>query len=228
MRLTLASIPVPLPFWMRLRLDPWIVLVVLAVSVASGLAFGLAPALQAASGDRLTPLREGTPGGGDSPGRRRTRNSLVVAEIALAVLLLIGSGLMVRSLLRQEDQRLALRTDGVMTGSVTLPGVLYPGDTQRDVFVDQFRHELLAMPGVHAAGGVLNLHLGVSRWSMVIQREGIDSDHNTDNLNPSVGFNVITPGYLGAVGLPLRRGRDFAESDLRDSPPVALVNEAAA
>src|SRR6185369_15898216 len=121
MRLCLASIPVPLPFWMKFDLDPQVVL----------------------------------------------------AVAALAVVLLIGSGLMVQSFLRQQQLQSALRTDGVLTGTVTLPGKLYPNDEQRDVFLTEFRHALLALPGVHAAGAVLNMHLGTNHWGMSVQREGV-------------------------------------------------------
>src|SRR5262249_47676725 len=193
MRLCLASIPVPLPFWMKFGLDLQVVLAVTALAVFSGLAFGLAPALQSAAGDVLTPLREGTPGGGGGP-RRRMRSSLVVAEIALAVVLLIGAGLMVRSFLRQQQQQTALRTDGVLTGAVTLPGALYKNDDQRDEFFAEFRRSLLGLSGVHAAGAVLNMHLGTSRWGISLQREGIDPDVDTQNSRPIASFNVITPG----------------------------------
>ena len=226
MRLTLASIPEELPFWMRLDLDPKVVAAVVAASVLSGLFFGLAPALQASSGDMLSPLREGTPGGGDSPARRRMRNALVVAEIALAVVLLIGSGLMIRSFLRLQEQRLALRTDGVVTASVTLPGAIYKDDAQRNAFAYDFRHSLLGLPGVRTAGGVLNLHLGRNRWTMSVLPEGLVTDPKRPL--PQVGFNVCTPGYLEAVGIPLVRGRDFTDADGADAPKVALVNQAAA
>jgi len=224
MRICLASIPVPLPFWMKFDLDPKVVLAVAGLAIVSGLGFGLAPALQSASGDVLTPLREGTPGGGDSRVRRRMRSSLVVAEIALAVVLLIGSGLMVQSFLRQQQLQSALRTDGVLTGTVTLPGALYGKDEQRDVFLTEFRHALLALPGVHAAGAVLNMHLGTSHWGISVQREGVDPDVDTQNTRPIVSFNSITPGYLESVGLTLLRGRDVTEADTRTAPHVALVN----
>ena len=226
MKLTLAAIPEELPFWMHLELDPKVVAAVAGAAIVSGLLFGLAPALQASSGDILAPLREGTPGGGDSPARRRMRNSLVVAEIALAVVLLIGSGLMIRSFLRLQDQRLQLRTDGVVTAQVTLPGAIYKEDADRNAFVRDFRQSLLALPGAHAAGGVLNMHLGRSNWSMSILPEGLVADDQ--HQLPQVGFNVFTPGYLDVVGIPLVRGRDFRDSDIATSEKVALVSQAAA
>jgi putative ABC transport system permease protein len=101
MRLTLASIPVQLPYWMKFELDPTVLVAVLGVSVLAGVAFGLVPALQTTAGDVLSPLREGSTGAGDSRSRHRVRSALVVSEIALAVVLLIGSGLMIRSFLRR-------------------------------------------------------------------------------------------------------------------------------
>jgi putative ABC transport system permease protein len=226
MRVTLASIPTPLPYWMRFDTDPVVLAVVVGISVFAGLAFGLAPALQTTSGDVLTPLREGTPGGGETPAGRRMRSTLVVAEVAMSVLLLIGSGLMVRSFLRQTDQRTALRSHGVLTGTVTLPVALYPTDAQRVAFFREFRGLLTRLPGVQAVGGVASLHLGNNQWAISVQRENQDIGPQTQK--PHVGYNLFTPGYRETVGLSLIRGRDFTDADGADAPRVSLVNEAAA
>ena len=226
MRLTLASIPIEISYWMNFQLDPRVVAIVLAVSVVSGLGFGLAPAWQITAGDLLTPLREGTAGGGDTLGRRRIRNSLVVAEVALAVVLLIGSGLMVRSFLRLQDQRTVLRTDRVLTGTVALPLALYPEKDQWVDFFREWRHAVAGLPGVRGVGGVLMLHLGRGAWFQHVERDGIDQPNSPDQ--PNVGFNVITPGYLDAVGLPLVRGRDFNEEDGTDGRLVVILNQSAA
>jgi putative ABC transport system permease protein len=226
MRLTLSSIPVETPYWMRFELDPRIVAIVLGVSVLSGILFGLAPALHVTSGDLLSPLREGTPGSGDTPARSRMRNTLVVAEVALAVVLLIGSGLMIRSFLRMQDQRNALRSDEVLTASVTLPVALYAENEHRLRFFREFRHSLAALPGVSGVGGVLNLHLGTSNWTVSVERLGIDPPKGPDH--PVLSYNVITPGYLQAVGLTLVEGRDVAESDTSSGAFVALLNQSGA
>jgi predicted permease len=215
-----------MPYWMHFDVDPLVLTVVLAISLFAGLAFGLAPALETTSGDVLSPLRESTSGGGDTPASRRMRGTLVVAEVALSVLLLIGSGLMVRSFLHETEQRSALHTAGVLTGSVTLPVALYKTDAERKAFMREFRGLLAGLPGVQAVGGVLNLHLGTSQWTMSLQREGQDTGKETDN--PQTAFNVITPGYLSAVGMTLIRGRDFSDADDDHAPRVSLVNEAAA
>jgi len=226
MRLTLSSIPVETPYWMDFRLDPGVVAIVIAVSILSGILFGLAPALHVTAGDLLSPLREGTPGSGDTPGRRRMRNSLVVAEVALAVVLLIGSGLMVRSFMRLQEQRNALRADHVLTASVMLPAVLYPEGEQRVQFFRELRQSLSELPGVKSAGGVLNLHLGTNNWTVSVEREGIDPPNTPDM--PIVAYNVVTPGYLESVGLTLIEGRDFIDTDGETGRFAALLNQSAA
>jgi putative ABC transport system permease protein len=226
MHATIASIPVELPYWMRFGLDPAVVAAVATVSVLSGIAFGLAPAWQVTSGDLLAPLREGTAGGGDTRARHRMRDLLVVGEVALAVVLLIGSGLMMRSFLHMQDQRRLLRGEHVLTATITLPGLLYPEADARATFFREFQHSLASLPGVRAAGGVLNLHLGTGSFTTSVQRDGIDPPKSPDT--PVVSFNVITPHYLDAVGLPLLRGRDFTDADGRPGANAALVNQAAA
>ena len=228
MRATVASIPEPLPYWMKFHLDPAVMLAVLGATLLAGLAFGLAPALQATGGDVLTPLREGSAGSGESRARHRLRGTLVVTEIALAVLLLIGSGLMIRSFLWQTEQRAALHTHGVLTGSLLLPVALYKDDAARIAFFREFRDALRSLPGVTAVGGVANLHLGMGQWRTSIQREGIDADDQPDSQAPLVSFNIVTPGYFDAVGMPLIAGRDFTTADGADAPRVAIVNTVAA
>jgi len=228
MRVTVASIPEPLPYWMKFQLDPIVLLAVLGATVFAGLAFGLAPALQATRGDVLTPLREGSAGSGESRARHRMRGTLVVTEIALAVLLLIGSGLMIRSFLWQTEQRAALRTHGVLVGSVLLPVALYKDDTARVGFFSEFRDELRSLPGVTAVGGIANLHLGTGQWRTSIQREGIDADDQPDSQSPLVSFNIATPGYFDAVGMQIVAGRDFTGADGANAPRVAIVNTVAA
>src|SRR6185503_2156267 len=226
LRLTLASIPRELPFWMHFQLDPGVVAIVVGVSVACGIAFGLAPAWQVTSGDLLGPLREGTPGAGDTPVRRRMRSALVVAEVALAVVLLVGSGLMVRSFLHMQDQRSVLRTEHVLTGTVSLPMALYGKTDERFAFFQEFHRTLAGLPGVRAAGGALHLHLGNDIWTVSLQRDGIDEDRSPDQ--PILSLNIITPGYLGAIGMPLLKGRDFTDADGGPGANAVLLNRSAA
>jgi putative ABC transport system permease protein len=213
---------------MKFQLDPMVLVAVVGATVFAGFAFGLAPALHATTGDVLTPLREGSAGSGDSRARHRLRGVLVVTEIALAVLLLIGSGLMIRSFLWQTEQRAALRTHGVLTGSVLLPVALYEEDAAKVAFFREFRSSLRSLPGVTAVGGVANLHLGTNQWRTSIQRDGIDPDDQPNGRALLVAFNTITPGYFDAVGMHLIAGRDFTDADGPDAPRVAILNSVAA
>jgi putative ABC transport system permease protein len=192
MKLTIASIPEPMPYWMHFRLDPVVVLATLAAAVFAGLAFGVGPALHTTAGDLLTPMREGTPGGGDTRSSRRIRGTLVVAELALSVVLLIGSGLMVRSFLWQLNERHVLTSEGVLTGTVTLPAAIYKDDPARVAFFRELRETLGGLPGVTSVGGVLNLHLGRSRWTMTLG-EGIDGDkESTIRMRRSTSSRPVT------------------------------------
>jgi predicted permease len=226
LELTLASIPEEFPYWMHFELDRGVLVYSLALSVLTGVAFGLAPALHATGGDTSHALREGSAGSGESPSRRRLRNGLVVAEVVLAVVLLVGSGLMVRSFLHMAGQASAVRGEGVLTGAVTLPYAVFPGAEQKAQFFRELRGSLAALPGVESVGAALNMHLGNSQWTMVVQREGVDGPEM--QKWPQLAFNVITPGYLGTMGIPLRRGRDFTDADSEKAPRVCVVNASAA
>lgn len=226
LQLTLHAIPIELPYWMTFEVDARVFAVTIALSIAAGMVAGLVPALQLGGSDLIGPLREGTSGGGDSPGRRRIRNSLVVSEIAIAVLMLIGSGLMVRTFMNLAAQRSGLDPRGVLTGQVTLPVAVYPAKGQKTAFFQEFRGALLELPGVRAAGAVANLHLGRSSWSSTVMTE--TGGQSEARAHPVSGNNVVTPGYLEAVGIRLIRGREFTTQDDSLSEPVAMVNESAA
>ncbi len=226
LELTTRAIPIELPYWMTFEVDGRVFATTLLLSIVAGMAAGLVPALQLGGSDLITPLREGSSGGGDSPTRRRIRNGLVISEIAIAVLMLVGSGLMVRTFLNLAEQRRGLQPKGVLTGQVTLPVAVYPADWQKSAFFQEFRDAIAELPGVTAAGGVSALHLGRSSTARTIQRKGIDSD---DATSPPVSqTNIITPGYLESVGIPLLRGRSFTADDDSGSMRVVLVNRFAA
>ena len=226
LKLVLANIPQEFPYWMHFEIDGAVFAFAALAAVVTGLLAGIAPALHSTTVQVLPALQDGSAGAGDSRKRNRMRHTLVVAEVALAVVLLICSGLMVRSFLRMSEQATRVRTDGVLTGGVTLPYAVYPKDEQKRAFFAEFRSALQQMPGVHSVGAVSTLHLGSGSWTRTIFPESRDA--GTSASMPNVSYNVITPGYLETMGIPVQRGRDFTDADGAATPRVAIVNESAA
>ena len=226
LKLTLASIPMEFPYWMRFHTDLGVTLATLLLSILSGIGFGLVPALQITSSELASPLREGSAGSGDAPARQRLRHGLVVTEIALALVLLVGSGLMVRSMLHVLELRANFQPDGLVTGTVTLPVAKYPDDAQKVAFMREYRDALAQLPGVRSVSATIFLPLGNNIWRMTLARK----DHPEDRADrmPEVGFAAVLPGYFQSIGLRLARGRDFTGADVKGAPRVAIVNESAA
>jgi len=224
--LTLAATPSDRPYWLAFGIDRTTLFFHLGVSVLAGLAFGLAPAWQASGHDLRASLHEGGVGSGDSPVRTRTRQGLVVAEIALAMVLLISAGLMVRSFLRLQELSSGLDPQGVLVGRVSLPAATYPDEAHWSAFAREFRDELARQPGVRSVSAVAVLPLGDASWTVGITREG--HDERTPQSMPILNRNAVLPGYFRTLGIPLRGGRDFDENDRANTPHVAIVNAAAA
>jgi putative ABC transport system permease protein len=196
----------------------------LAVSIAVALLFGLAPAAHAARSDPHLALGDG--GARTSAGRAgaRTRRALVVVELALSVVLLVGSGLALRSIARLRAVRPGFDPSSVLTASISLPGIRYGTDALAAAFMYQLRDRLAVAPGVEAAGIASASPLGAGGFylgrSMVAQgRDPVPANE------VSVSWTVTTPGYFAALGLPFRRGRDFTARDDSTAPPVMIVNE---
>ncbi|HMZ22959.1 MAG TPA: ABC transporter permease, partial [Blastocatellia bacterium] len=213
-----AAIPIELPFWMTFNVDSRVLAFTLAASLLTGLIFGAAPAWQAARIDLIGVLKEGA-GGRAGTSRGRLRQLLVVTQIALALILLTGAGLMMRSFLRMQQVRLGFNPDNVLTLRVTVPGINYRGDSA------PFFHELLervnALPGVEVAGAnvVLPLSGGDRLWNQGMSIEG------ESPVRRAVNCGIVTPHYFRAMQIPLLMGRVFTEADGRDVPKVAIIDE---
>ena len=196
----------------------------LAISILTGLVFGLAPALQAARVDPKQGLQStgrGTMGGGR---QNRLRGALVISEVSLACILLIGSGLMLRSFLNQLNLNPGFEIDHVLTASLSLPHATYPKGAQVGEFYDRLAQDLSALPGVEAAGAGSDLP-----WTGWDENAG---GWNIEGKKPPPGqqfharYHMATPGYFRAMGIPLIAGRFFTEAD-RDQkgvPNVIIVN----
>jgi putative ABC transport system permease protein len=224
--LLLATSAGSLPRNDAIGLDAAVLGFTLAVSVLSGLAFGMAPALHLRAGASGRALREGgarTTGGAS---RRRVRAVLVASETALAVVLVIGAGLMLRSfanLLRVDP---GFRADGLLTFEVFLPAADYPDAAGQLAFHQRLEQRLRAVPGVTAAAAMSGL-------PPIRDVDANDMEFEGHAFTPGSGMPVpnadywqfVTTGYLAAMGIPVVAGRGFEATDAAGAAPVALINE---
>jgi len=207
----------------RIGIDTRVLAYTLGISVLSGILFGLAPALHAARSDLRESLSEGGHGSTLGGARSRLRSALVGGEIALALVLLIAAGLLIRSYIAMNSGDLGFRSAGVMTFRVTLPEAKYADASAVVAFHERLVERLEALPGVKAAAAVSGLPtLGMSSTYYTIEGE----PPPPDGRQPTVGFRGVTPGYFAALGIPLLSGRLFDERDRPESPPVVVVNRA--
>ncbi len=220
--LLLAAIPIKLPFWMNFGLDLRVLGFTLAVSLLTGLIFGIAPALHASNSDLNETLKEGGRSAA-GVGRSRARNLLVVVEIALSLVLLVGAGLMMESFLRLQQVRPGLNPNGVLTMSVALPRAKYKEPEQRSEFFRQLMDSVRALPGVEAAAATSTLPLTGGNWGRSLTVEGYPV--LTVGQAPSIQHTVVTQGYFAALGIPLLMGRDFTETDGSNAPKVTIIDE---
>lgn len=224
--LCLGSIPVELPFWMKFSIDPNTVLFMFAVSALSALLAGLLPALQTSQVDVHEALKDGGHHGTAGRGRTRLRSALVVAELALAVVLLAGAGLMIRSFVRMTGERASLHPRGVVTARLTMPVAVYADDAARRAFLDGLMPAVGGLPGVRSVSLTTDLPLTRSSSHTSVWLEG--ERRSPDAPRRHLLYASIRPRYFDTMGIPLRAGRDFTLQDGPDQPRVAIVSEAAA
>jgi predicted permease len=216
-----------LPRFVQPALEPRALAFALLASMLVACLVAILPALSARSRDLADALREGArsaePGLG-SLKRPSTQKALVVAEIALAMVLLTSAGLMVRSLQRQLDVRVGFMPAGVTAGRVNLPGTRYPPE-DRVVFVDRLEERLRRLPGVRAVAIGSDLPFtGSTSASMMLP----DIAASSPDAAMRYFRHLVSPGYFETLGIPLVRGRAFTSQDRRGGPPVAIVNESGA
>jgi putative ABC transport system permease protein len=195
-----------------------------AVSLLTGLVFGLLPARHAARVTLGETLKDTARGAGDARGRRAGR-VLVAAEMALAVVLVIGAGLLLRSFARLVRVDAGFRAEGLVTFRLDLPSSRYAG-AARSAFVEAVLERLRALPGVGAAGATTALPMSGSENLEPLEVEGRPRPPAGQEF--FVDFRVVTPGYFAALGIPLKAGRVFESTDGAQQPRVAVVSEALA
>src|SRR5439155_20616269 len=195
------------------------------LSLASGVIFGIAPALQSSKIDLQEALkRPGTRSAG--LGRARTRRLLVVGEVALALMLLASAGLLMRSFMRLLEVDPGFNVESVLTGSVLLPISKYPEPRRQAAFFKEAIERIEALPGVVAAGGSSSVPL-IDNDTGGIQIEGRPEPHPGE-LAVEAERPKVTPGYFRVMGIPLLRGRTFTWADNERSRPVAITSKVAA
>ena len=224
--LILGMIPMELPFWMKFDTDPNMVLFMLGISALAAVISGFTPALQTSQVDVHEALKEGGQHGTSGRVRNRLRSGLIVAEISLAVILLAGAGLMIRSFLHQVEQRTSVRPEGVMTATFTMPIAVYPNNAAKLAFMDRVMPAMAALPGMRELSTVQVLPLSGDSWGRSIWLEGDATGREAPRH--LVFYGVTRPGYFRAMGIPLRAGRDFTARDDTSSVKVAIVSETAA
>ncbi len=198
----------------------------LGVSVLTGLLCGLVPALHAAKPDLNQTLRESGAGNKGSTGGGRVRSGLVVAEIAVALTLLIGAGLLLRSFVQLQRVDPGFSPAQVLTARLGLPQNTYPNRQQVTNFHNQLHERLTALPGVQSAS-----------FSSSVPMTGMDTDTSfsiegrpapSPDQQPTSWFSVVSPDYFGTMNIQLRQGRLFAASDHENAPRVVVISEATA
>jgi putative ABC transport system permease protein len=193
----------------------------LGVSLLTGLVFGLAPAFHSSKTELVDSLKEGGRGATEGARRNSVRNVLVVSELAIAVMLLVGAGLLIQSLWRLQKVESGLRPENVLTFNVTLPETKYTYEKQTQFFID-LKSRLESTPGAQSASTIFPLPLSGDRFSISFEIEGRPlppKDH------PSADFFTTGVGYFRAMGIAVVKGRDFDDRDKHGATPVIIITE---
>jgi predicted permease len=214
--------PASLPPLAPVRLDLTVIAFTLLLAVVTTLLFGLAPALRTLRVDLVESLRDGGQHATLGHRRQRLRGTLVIVEVALAVVLVIGAGLMIRTLAALGDIDLGFNPDRVLTMRVTISGVKYRTNENVVHFFDELQRRVNALPGVEAAGIVRALPLATTVGDYFIDVEGFDESPGREAKGD---LQVVSHGAFQAMGTRLVRGRWFTEADTMSSVPVVVVNE---
>jgi putative ABC transport system permease protein len=217
--LLIAYSPGDIPRLDEIRLDWRVLSFTIVATFLTTLLTGLAPAIQSSNPQLSTTLKEGGQRGSAGQGNR-LRNVLVIAEVALAIVLTIGAGLMIRSFLQLQKVDSGVDARNVLTFKVSLPGAIYRENSQQQAFFNQAEQRIRNLPGVEAVGSTTMLPLKGYLWTGDMTIEG----WSPEDYVREVRHKEVTLDYFRAIGLPLQSGRNFNDSDNEKSQPVIVVN----
>ncbi|HEY2138923.1 MAG TPA: ABC transporter permease, partial [Chthoniobacterales bacterium] len=223
LRILTAFIPDTISQADSIGIDSKVLVFTGAVAVLTGLIFGLAPATQASNFNLNDTLKEGGRDAAGGSKGARLRSLLVIAEVAVSFVLLIGAGLLINSFVHLRNLDPGFRADHLLTAKIDLPELKYPDKEHRVPFFDDVIRRVSALPGVQSAAIAGNLPLTYNGDSMYVGVEGIP-DPPPDQQRDVI-YRAVGPGYFSTMGIPLLRGRDFAETDTADTRYGVMVSE---
>ena len=211
-----------IPRALQVGLDWRVLGFTLLVSVLTGVVFGLVPAIHSSKTELTESLKEGGRTGSEGARRNRIRGVLVVGELAIAVVLLVGAGLLIQSLWRLRNVSPGFDSQNLLTFVVGIPEVKYPTDKQEPFYRELVRR-VESLPGVRSASSIIPLPLNGDAFVISFETEGRPVEKGNQ---PSADFFAIEEGYFKTLGVSILKGREFTERDNKTAPPVIIVNQA--
>jgi putative ABC transport system permease protein len=221
-----ALSPASIPRVGTVTIDARVLLFLFGITALTIVVFGLAPAMRASAVNLSDTLKESGRGASDGIRRNRLRSFLVASEFALALVLLVGAGLMIRSFIALESVDPGFNPHNVLSMVVSVAGSQEADANRRPIFYAQLLDRIRALPSVQAAGAINHLPLLGDMWGWPFTIEGRPALPPGESAGAV--YRIITPGYLDAMRLPVLHGRDVAETDNASAPGVVLINERAA
>ena len=225
-RLIMAFLAEHLPRYTDVSIDAKVLAFTATVAIFTGIISGILPALHLARTNTSQALKQGLGRTDSDSGGNRTRSALVVIEVALSLVLLIGAGLMVRSFQNLRQVSPGFESHGVLTATAAISRNKFPQPELEANFVSQVLERVRALPGVVSAGAIDDIPLGPNGSHQPIAVEGRPVVPMSEQ--PEVDVSVITPGYTGALHIPVLRGRDFDNTDAIGHPATILISQSLA
>lgn len=218
--------PANIPRVQTVSIDMGAALFLFSATLLTSVGFGLAPAIEASSVNMNDTLKEAGRCRSEGVRGNRLRSSLVISEFALALMLLVGAGLMIRTFAALEAVDAGFDPHNVVSMMVSVSGSKEEDPGRREVFYRQLLERVRSLPGVQAAGAINHLPLAGDQWGWHFAIEGRPKPRPGEA--PGAVYRIVTPGYFTAMRLPLVRGRDITETDSLSAPGVVIINEQAA
>jgi putative ABC transport system permease protein len=222
----IALSPANIPRVETVSIDTRVALFLLGITLLTSIGFGLAPALQSSSVNVNDTLKEGGRSNSERASRNRLRSFLIASEFALALVLLIGAGLMIRSFFALQTIDPGFNPHNVISMVVSVAGSKEDDRNRREIFYRQLLERMRTLPGVQSVGAINHLPLLGDLWGWPFTIEGRPKPRPGES--PGAVYRMVTPGYFTTMRIPLVRGRDISERDTANAPDVVIINERAA